>query len=364
LNIGIDIKAFKNGRTGIARYLRTIMDRLQKIDEKNNYFLFECTPSDYKIINPKWKKVLIPWKLPGIFWLQLLLPRTLKKQSIDLFWAAEQICPLRHRGTTVTTVYDLTALRYPETCQPSNRLIQRFLFPPTIRRSDMLLPISDFIGREVLYYYPALTRNKQITTIACGIPEWEFDTEGKKQEREQFLFFAGNMEPRKNLLRLLDALEILKSNGREIPLHIAGPTGWKNSDLHRKINSGPLKNSLHFLGYITEEQLQEQYRTCSAVVYPSLYEGFGLPILEAVCMEARIITSRGTVMEEIAGDTAYYFDPFDSSDMARTIERVLAEPHPTDRWHYSAQRVLDSYSWERSARKLLEVFSGFQCDSL
>lgn len=356
MNIGIDIKAFKNGRTGIARYLRTIMNWLQKIDQENNYFLFECTPSDYPVTNPKWKKICIPWKLPGIFWLQWILPRYLRRYGIDLFWAAEQICPLHYTGHTVTTVYDLTVLRYPETCQLSNRLIQWYLFPPTINRSDILLPISDFIGREIKKYYPKQSGKKKVIPITCGSPEWDCNLVEKKTEYEPFLFFAGNMEPRKNLLRLLEALEILKNTGREIPLHIAGPPGWKNSDLHKKINAGPLKDSFHFLGYINEEQLREQYRACSAVVYPSLYEGFGLPVLEALCMGARVITSRGTVMEEVAGLAAVYFDAFDSSDIAQTIARVLDEPHPSDLWRDSARRVLDSYSWEKSARKLLEVF--------
>ncbi len=357
MRIGIEIKAFKNGSTGIARYLRNIMDRLQKLDETNDYFLFECSPSGYPVRSTRWKKILLPWRMPGIFWQQFLLPGTLKKFELDVLWSPEQICPIFHQGPIFTTVHDLAALRFPHSCQKSNYLIQKHLFPATIRRSTLLLPVSDFVGSELLALYPKLVDSGRIRTIANGSPDWNRCANDSSAGDEPFLFFAGNAEPRKNLSRLIDALELLHDRGIRIALHIAGPPGWKNRDLHAKIASSKVRDSIRFLGFLSEGDLREQYRTCTAVVYPSVYEGFGLPILEALSTGARVITSRGTVMEQIAGTAATYFDPFDSRDIAATIAGSLEAPLTSQPKQEDVNRILDTYSWEKSARTLLESFT-------
>lgn len=355
MNIAVDIKAFKNGKTGIARYVRSLLDWLQKIDTVNNYLLFECTPSDYVPRNPRWKKILLPWKLPGIIWQQLVLPLQLGKHAIDVLWAPEQICPLLYRGRIVTTVYDVTALRFPETCQRSNRLIQRYLFPLTMKRSACCMPISDFIGRELREYYPVLSDTTRIETVACGSPDWPVVHEPSVGTDKPFLFFAGNREPRKNLVRLIEALELLFREGMPIALHLAGPPGWKNNSVDERIANGPLRETVSFLGYLSEEKLKEQYRTCAAVVYPSVYEGFGLPVLEAFAMGTRVITSKGTVMEEIAGSAAVYFDPLDTRDLSRAIRETLVLPPPGTKDFTMFKGVLDTYSWESSARRQLAI---------
>ena len=356
MKIGIEIKAFKNGRTGISRYLRSIMDGLQAIDTANDYLLFECTPSDYAIVNKRWKKVLLPWKLPGILWQQFVLPHYLKAHGIDVLWAPEQICPVFYRGTIFTTVHDLSALRFPASCQRSHYLIQKYLFPASLRRSALLLPVSDYISREVAASYPRLTDARRIVTVTNGSPAWPREHEPRTATQPPFLFFAGNREPRKNLGRLIDAIETLHREGIAVGLHLAGPEGWKSGDLKVKIASSPVRDAVTFLGYLSEEELRHQYRTCAAVVYPSVYEGFGLPVLEAFCMGARVITSRGTVMEEIAGSAARYFDPFDSSDIARAVRAALYEGPPGVSEYKEYNRILDTYSWDASARKLLGLF--------
>ncbi len=356
MKIGIDIKAFKNGSTGISRYLRSLLDRLQEMDRKNEYILYECTSSGYKVKNPLWKKKLLPWRLPGILWQQFILPKHLRRDGIDIFWAPEQICPILYNGVIFTTVYDLTAVRFPQTCQWSNRCIQRILFPLTIKKSSYLLPISDFINREVRQFYPSLCVKTVLTTINCGGPKLKIKEGVHVFPEKPVLFFAGNREPRKNLGRLIEAMEILYREGLPLDLRLAGPPGWKNRELHRKIAESPVRELIHFLGYLSEEELMEQYRNCSAVIYPSFYEGFGLPVLEAFSMGARVITSRGTVMEEIAGAAARYFDPFDVADMARVIRSALDEPPPGEKEFLLYKQILDKYSWERSAAELLRLF--------
>jgi glycosyltransferase involved in cell wall biosynthesis len=357
VKIGVEVKAFKNGTTGIARYLRMLLSRLQKMDTENEYLLFTCAPVEYAVTNPKWKMTVSPTRMPGVVWQQLMLPGILQRENIDLLWSPEQICPVRFKGPIITTVHDLTALRFPETCQRSNRYIQKYLFPPTVKRSSCLIPVSDYIGSELLASYPAEMRDKKMVTVTNASPDWEPQASQASSAEEPFLFFAGNQEPRKNLIRLIDALEILRGKGTEIALHIAGPSGWRNQALRNKIAASAVKEQVRFLGYLPEDELKQQYRTCTAVVYPSLYEGFGLPLLEAFCMGARVITSKHTVMEEIAGDKAVYFDPFDSGDMARVIATAIDAPFNPHTFSTNVRPILSEYSWENSARRLLDLFA-------
>ena len=122
-----------------------------------------------------------------------------------------------------------------------------------------------------------------------------------ESKRENFLFFAGNLEPRKNLVRLIGALEILRrKHGMTIPLHLAGPAGWKNQSLQALIESSIIRKDIILLGYLSEENLKREYSSCKALVYSSLYEGFGLPVLEALSLDCMVLTSEGTVMQEVA----------------------------------------------------------------
>lgn len=358
MRIGIDVKAFKNGSTGIARYLRSVMDCLQSIDSENEYFLFECRPSTYEVKNPKWNKILIPWKLPGILWQQFILPFHLKKWRIDVLWAAEQICPLWFMGDIkiITTIYDIAFVHFPETYQWSNLLIQKFLTPMVLKKSDALIAISDFIKRDVLSQYHISGLEQKLTAVPCGKPDWQIPAGYSPANRKDFLFFAGNNEPRKNLMNLLKALELLHSQGRDIKLHIAGPAGWKNKNISEFLSNSSIKDQVKFLGYLTEDQLKEQYLSCKAFIYPSLYEGFGLPVLEAIVMDCPVLTARGTVMEENAQACAAYFDPNNCHDIASVISMHVSGVTDAHIGREERQIVLKRYDWRKTAEQVLNVF--------
>lgn len=359
MRIGIDIKAFKNGSTGIARYLRSIMDNLQKIDRENDYFLFECTLSDYNITNPRWKKIFIPWKLPGILWQQFVLTNHLIRHKIELLWAPEQICPIYTNRTIkiITTIHDLVAFRYPKTCQWSNLWIQKLLLKKAIIRSNVIAPVSDYVKREVDALFGNELKNTLNIPVYNGSPKWSLPTNYSFINRKDFLFFPGNLEPRKNLRRLISALELLfQRYGLQVPLHLSGPVGWRNQSLHSLIEKSSVKNFITHLGYLSESELKTQYLSCKALVYPSLYEGFGLPVLEALTLDCPVLTSKGTVMEEIAGSAAIYFDAGSVESIAQTIKLTYEPEFDRNDCLNRKSAVLERFSWDQSARKLLSLF--------
>lgn len=357
MRIGIDIKALKNGSTGISRYLRSIMDELQDIDRVNEYVLFEPQPLAYTLKNPNWRKVLVQGGLPGTLWLQIVLPSLLRKKQIESFWAPEQVCPLWGVGTTriVTTIHDLAFRHVPDSYVWSNLLIQRFSAPLVLRNSNAVITVSNRIRNEVLEAYDNWCKPGKVYAIPNGGPDWSIPKWYRRKERANFLFFAGNLEPRKNLIKLIHALEILKTEGWDIPLHLAGPEGWKNSHLFKAISESPVRKNIHLRGYLSEENLQTEYLRCHALVYPSVYEGFGLPVLEAITLDCPVLTSRDSVMHEIAGDCAIYFDPHDPQDIADSIRRSYQGVAPSA---VSLHSIAQSYSWRICAKKHLAVLVG------
>ncbi len=357
MRIGIDIKALTNNSTGIARYLKETLDQLQLIDNHHEYILFECRKSGYNLKKSTWTKITTKWFLPGIFWQQFILPFLIKKHSVDVFWAPEQICPVFFMSTVkiVTTVHDCVAFHFPQTSQWSVKVIDSILFKRSLKKSHRIITVSDYIKKDLSSAYGAFISPDKILSIPHGKPEWKTSENPTGKTRDRFLFFVGNTEPRKNLLNLFKALELASENGCPVDLRIAGPQGWKNKEIHHYVQKSPIRNKIRFLGYCSDDELIRNYSDCKAFIYPSLYEGFGLPVLEALWLDSLVLTSRGTVMEEIAGPAALYFNPQDPKDIARVIESIYSANFERDEILKYKDDILKKYSWKNSALRLLDV---------
>jgi len=352
VRIGIDITAFAEGHSGIQLYIRSILDNLQDIDKHGEYFLFERFPSDYKIINPKWQKVTI--KLPKFFgsqtlWFQFIFPYFVRKNKIEIVWSPAFFVPrfISKKIRVLLTIYDLGFIRVPETFDKAHLRRCRLLIPNSLKRADLIMVISDFISKEIRQYFPAIAR-KRIIIAACGRWQKTLPENYSAQTRSEFLFFAGNFEPRKNLLNVIKALEYLAEAGLRIELQIAGPEGWRNRDIKEYLSRSPINKQVTFLGFIDEHRLIENYCKCKALIFPSLYEGFGMPVLEALSLDCLVLTSKNTVMEEICGQTALYFDPRNPVDIAKTIRTIFQAEF--DRKIYLSHRmdVLNRYDWKNT----------------
>ncbi|HUI93819.1 MAG TPA: glycosyltransferase family 1 protein [Chitinivibrionales bacterium] len=358
MNIGVDIKALYKGKAGIAAYIRNTLDKLQETDHANRYFLFEKRPSSYTTTNPRFQKILVPSRLPGTLWLMFILPFHLKKYSIGVFWGPEQLipCVFGQAGVKmVSTILDLTLLHYPETMQTTNFLVNRLFLRRSVCKSDKILTISNFIKKDICESFPRGATSDNVVVTYPGSPEWE-KTWVAAQGRGEHLLFVGSFEPRKNLSSLLKALCFLKDErNRAISLRIVGPPGWKNDAVHHFIKTNNLEGHVTFKGYCGETELAREYASCKAFVYPSLYEGFGLPVLEALAANTLVLSSGGTVMDEIAGGCFVSFDPANPRDIAEKILTVYQKDFDPTPYLKGAKDVLARYSWKSTAEKTMEV---------
>jgi len=360
MNIGIDIKALYAGQGGIAAYISRVLNALQEIDRDNNYFLFEKNPSSYNIVNPRWKKVVVGSKLPGTVWLLLKLPFYFSKYSLDVFWGPEQICACVFNPAKVkmiSTIHDVAVKVCPETMQTSNYWINRLFLKASIRKSNKVLTVSQCIKKEICSYYPKEISPADVVVTYLGKPDWVI-SDKDIIVRKDHLLFVGSFEPRKNLMALLCALLVCrKEMGKTIALRVIGPSGWKNNLTHKFIVDNDLSTQVTFSGFLDETGLLNEYRTCKAFIYPSIYEGFGLPILEAMAAGAPVLTSRGTSMEEFAAEAVVLFDPLAPRDIAEKIALVYSADggHRGKMEKYGA--LLQRFAWKKTASEILRILT-------
>lgn len=358
MKIGIDVKLLRSNSAGIKVYLESLLTELQKIDTENEYILFSPSPVSYKLFAKNFSYRILPTRLPGILWQQYELPHFVKAKNIQVFWGPEQTIFLKKlRGVRkVLTVHDFVYRRFPKTMERSVRLITAYFGTRSIRKSDAIVCVSNFTAQELKTLYPSIQAEK-IRVISNGIAEENTRTEFSK--KEDFLFFSGSLEPRKNLQTLLTALEILAKKNIRPQLKIAGPAGWKNQKFLDQLKNSPIQNSVEILGFVSPQKLCELYQTCRGFVFPTLYEGFGLPALEALQNGARVLVSSHSPMQDFLGPLGIYFDPHRTESLATAIENFWMHPEKasyTKEENEKRLQILKQFSWENSAQKLKSLF--------
>jgi len=351
MNIGIDIRILSAGVSGIPIYTRNILDNLQNIDKKNSYYLFGTKDVNYKIENNLWRIINIKLPPPSIFSMHLVYPLLLKKYKIDLFISFDFICPLLFAKHTkrITIVYDLTFLHFPKTLHWKRLVGAKLLTPLSIKKSEITITISDFIRRDILKSFQFVDPSR-LFIMSPASPDWILPAGYNCQQRGNHLLFVGSFEPRKNILSLIKALEILKRENIRIPLHIVGPKGWNNQAILDYIQKSTVLEDIVWRGFLSKSELIDAYCNCKAFIFPSIYEGFGIPILEALKMDCLVLTSKASVMEEIAKDHAIYFDPNNPADIAQKIKEIFQSDFDRDKYLKNSNEVTSQYTWAKSAQ--------------
>ena len=270
-------------------------------------------------------------RLARIAWEQFALPRILDEGAIDVFHAPGYVTPLRCPAPIVLTIYDVIALQHPEWCKRSNSIHYRLALPSSARRAERIVVPSETTRRDLLKHV-ALDESR-IRVIPLGISDVFLSSRGSERADgphrlpDRFILFVGQLEPKKNLHRLIDAFQMIKQNGR-IPhkLVIAGPAGWRCADLPRRIRAAGLEDDVVMTGYIPDRDLPGLFSRADLFAFPSLYEGFGLPPLEAMACGTPVVASNTGAIPEVLGEAAVLVDPHNSADIAAAMDLVLTNP--------------------------------------
>jgi len=364
VRIAIDCSPLAKTRAGIGTYTFNLLRALTKIDRENEYFLLAHRDFDQgfelpaNFVKPM-PSVEFSQSTP---WLILKLPRELRHLKIDIFHSTNFLIPPLTGCKTVDTIYDLSTLVMPGQHKFLHTLSHKLFFRSSLRRADRLIAISEFTKCEIIRLFPQY-KDKISVALGAVVPEYRLIDDrsilGKVQKKyslpERFILFVGTLEPRKNISGLLKAYSKVKS---KIPhkLVVVGGKGWKYSSIFDLVKKLDLEQSIIFTDYVPAVELPVIYNLAEIFCYPSFYEGFGLPILEAMACGTPVITSDVTSLPEVAGDSALLADPALPEEIADRLLTLAQNENLRSKLAGMGLSRAAEFSWELTAKKTLEIY--------
>jgi glycosyltransferase involved in cell wall biosynthesis len=327
LRVGIDLSPLALTRAGTARYISNLVAALEQEDALElRRYRFGGEGRATKLVR-------------DLVWYPAALPLAARRDRVDVLHCPALRAPLRTSLSLVVTIHDLAPLRHPMSFNPWNRRYTAFALPRVARAADAVIVGSDFTRREVIELLAV--DESRIETIPYGVAS-VFRPDGPAAEGD-YVLAVSTLEPRKNLPRLLEAFDRTTLNGSE--LRVVGARGWGG------VRVGG--DQVRWLGEISDEELARQYRGALCVAYVSLYEGFGLPVLEAMACGAAVVAPAGPPYSEFASGVAVHVDPRDSESIAAGLEDAIGRRATLG--PLGPQRASE-FDWARAARQTLAVY--------
>ena len=324
---------------GIRTYLKCLTDQLVKIDKTNEY-------------------ALILDRTQNKLWEHLKLPSIVNKGNFDLFFTPDHVLPLLPvKCKKVITVHDLSFVKFPKLFSFAKRIYKQLMTPVSIRRADRIIAVSENTKKDIVKLFKI--DPDKVTVVYNGV-SGEFKKVEDKAVLDKvrnkyglpnhYILFVGTIEPRKNIINLIKAF---KKSAADHHLVIAGKAGWMSDALIKEIKS---HDKVQWVENVETKDLPALYSMASLFTYPSMYEGFGLPILEAMACGAPVITSNISSMPEVAGDAAVLIDPNNADELAQAIKDILKNEvlrkSLTSRGYEQAKR----FSWDKCAKETIKVY--------
>lgn len=366
--IAIDYTPAYEQGGGIGRYVRELVTALGQVDHQTPYKLFVAGtthPPRSPAENFKWKTTRISPKWFARLWhrAQLPLPVETFTGKIDVFHATDFVLPpTKHRTRTLLTVHDLSFVRVPEAASPRLRAYLDVVVPRSVHRADHILADSQATKDDLIALYDLSP--EKITVLLSGVDS-RFQpvssslmtTRSKYSiEKRPYIFTIGTVQPRKNYVRLVQALNRLRNSGIDIDLVIAGGKGWLENPLYDEIESTGLTDHVHLIGFADDADLPPLYSAATCVAFPSLYEGFGFPVLEGMACGTPVMTSNVSSLPEVAGDAALMVDPYDTEAITHAIRQLVEDQTLRDMLIQRGFEQAKRFTWENSARQLKQIY--------
>jgi glycosyltransferase involved in cell wall biosynthesis len=357
VRVAIDARALLPQKTGIGTYTRGIASGLARIPGVE-VGLFSPRPLSQADRSGPWTAVADHHPF-GMVWAQTALDRRCAAWRADVLLAALTIAPALASLPVVSVVHDLTPWDHPE--WHTGRTLVGFLplWERTADRARFLVCVSQSTADEVFRRYPEA--GPRIRVVPNGVDR-DFTpaaggTDGEAVRRRfaggnRYILYLGTLEPRKNVEALVAACERVWSRRRSRPdLVLAGGLGWKTASLHRRIVRSPYRDKIHLAGYAPRDVARDLYRGAEVFVYPSLCEGFGLPVLEAMACGTPVVASTAPALREVAADAALYANPLDPGALALQIEHLLDDASLRDRLRRAGPERASTFSWDAAAAR-------------
>lgn len=370
MKICVNCQLLRDEFSGVDYYIYDLIHNLAAYDEENEYVFFvnseaagDCMPEG-RNINVERTRFPNRIRPVRIAWEQTCLPYLLLKNRIDLLHSPGYVSPLLSSVPSVVTIPDVIALLFPRLCRRSNYLYYKMLLPPAAKKARRIITLSQNSKRDIVNNLNV--PSEKVDVVAMGVHRSfnRIDDAAKLEGirakyavGDRMILFVGNLEPKKNIERIIEAFHVLKRDrGIEHKLVIAGKKGWKYSGIFDAVDKLQLSGDVRFLGYVPREDLPPLYNTADVFVFPSLYEGFGIPPLEAMACGTPVVTSNVSALPEVVGDAAIFVDPGNVGEIAEGIFRVISDGDLRKGLAAKGLKRAKLYSWEKVIDKTRKIY--------
>jgi glycosyltransferase involved in cell wall biosynthesis len=298
------------------------------------------------------------WK----FWYDIKVTAALKKHKADVFLSPDGFCSLTTSVPQCIAVHDLSFLHFPSHIKKSHLLFYKRYTPKFLAKAKTIITVSDFSKEDIVKHYK--TPEEKINVVYSAAKEIfkpvaekvKEEVKNKYTEGKEYFIYIGAIHPRKNLLNILKAFSLFKKRQQSnFKLIIAGRLAWKNDTLAENLKTYKYKGDVIMTGYVAETELVNLLASAYCLMYPSLYEGFGVPPLEAMQCNVPVITSQSSSMQEICGDAALYADPQNYTDIADKMMQVYKDETLRNELIKKGRDMCKKYSWDKTAELLWQT---------
>lgn len=378
--IGIDAsRANGEEKTGVGWYCFHLIEGLKKsqsevtvrtptkASEKIHFVLYTDKPLKGELARlPKnWESKVLPWP-PGRLWTQIRLSGEMLVNPPDILFIPAHVFPIIHPQKTVMMVHDVAALKFPESYNWFERWYSLWAGRQAVKRLWKIIVPSDFTKNELLEKLKSKKEKGNVFVVQHGYDKRYRVIEDEDQIqkilnhygiRKPFLLSVGRLEAKKNTARLIKAFDQLTRDLRTktYSLVLVGKPGYGYEKVRAVIDASPYQDLIVMPGYVNSGDLAAIMNAAEALVFPSLYEGFGLPLLEAMACGTSMVASRGSSLEELGGEAGMYVDPLDTDDIARGVLEVLSSVEARENRRKIGFERIKEFSWENSTKETLRV---------
>jgi glycosyltransferase involved in cell wall biosynthesis len=364
--LGFDATTIRGNKTGVGYYSARLLERLTAVDGDANLIdeILVLSNRELELTPIPRCRLVDEGRFPlRAVWMQAVLPFVLERARPDLCHFTNFLGPYFTGAPYVVTFHDMTLELLPQCHTWKKRLLTRALSPEIAKRARLVITPSQSARRDLsrLFGIP----EGKIRAIPHA-PDGQFRPQRSRESlsrvetrygvRAPYVLYVGTLEPRKNLIRAMTAFSRIASRYPDVRFYLAGELGWRSKELLRTLEAIPSRDRIVRLGYVAEEDLGALYSNAELFVYPSLYEGFGFPVIEAMACGAPVLTSSNSSLAEIAEGAALLVDPRDTGAIAEAMDRALSDGGERESLRLAGLARARSFSWERTTRETLQVY--------
>ena len=372
MHIAIDAHSVGAKLGGNETYAVNLIEALAEIDQSNHYTLYVTKPEAIERFTNRWANFSVRQTLPHtpLVRIPLTLVRELRRHPVDVLhvqYTAPPFAPC----PVVSTIHDLAFEHLPETFNRRSWMQLRFTVRRTARRAAHIITVSEYSRQDISKTYGIAPEQITVTPEAAAPHFAPVTTESELKRvrksygiQRDYILSLCSIQPRKNLVRLIEAYSDLRQAHQDVPLPqlvLAGKKGWLESEIFRSAERSPFKSDILFTGYVPENDLPALYSAAICFAYPSYFEGFGLPVLEAMQCGTPVIAANRTSLPEIVGDTGILFDPFSKEELSRALALLVNDASVRDSLRLQGIERAKGFNWSITARSTLQVYEEIFC---